>query len=71
MKEFEAKYSVSISCHNSIRSVDHFPEVIKEYVTKSPLENLKLHRTKCTKLSTNVVAKAYYELRPKRAKRST
>ena len=61
VKEFEIKYSVSIACHSSIRSVDHFSDVIKEYAKKSPLENLKLHRTKCAKLITNVVAKAYHE----------
>lgn len=38
-----------------------FSEMIKEYGKKSPLENIKLHRTKCAKLITNVVGKSYYE----------
>lgn len=61
VKEFEIKYSVAVACHSSVRSVDHFSDIIKEYGKKSPLENLKLHRTKGAKLITNVVAKSYNE----------
>ena len=61
LKEFEIKYSVAIACHSSVKAVDHLSGVVKEYSSKSALENIRLHRTKCTKLITNVVAKSYYE----------
>ncbi|XP_068211700.1 protein FAM200B-like [Palaemon carinicauda] len=61
LREFEIKYSVAVECHSSVRSVDHFTDIIKEYSKKSTLENTKLLRTKCAKIISNVVAKACCE----------
>ena len=61
LKEFEIKYSVFIACYGSIRSVDHHSDIIKDYGKKSTLEDVRLHRTKCSKLITNVVARAFSE----------
>ena len=47
------------ACHCSVKSIDHLGAVLKATGKGSPLENLRLHRTKCTKLITNVIAPEY------------
>lgn len=61
LKEFEIHYSVAIACHSSVRSVDHLAGVVKKYSRKTTLEKIQLHRTKCAKLISNVVAKSFCE----------
>jgi|SRR5215469_2231052 len=58
---FDIKFSVSMACHCSIRSVDHLTDIIKEHARGSNLEKLKLHRTKCTCIIKNVVNVALRE----------
>lgn len=48
VKVFEVKYAVGIACHGSISSVDHYTEIVSEFSKGQPLENVKLHRTKCS-----------------------
>jgi len=53
--------AVHISTHSSIRSIDHLGEMLKVFGKGSNLENLKLHRTKCSKLILNVLSPAILE----------
>ena len=45
VKRFEIKYTVGIACHSSIRSVDHYTEIISEATKGHTLENVKMHRS--------------------------
>ncbi len=48
--------------HSAIRSVDHLGELLsKNHSESQTLANLKLHRTKCTYLLTNVVAPSLHK----------
>lgn len=55
-KNIDLKLAVHIACHSSIRSIDHLGDLLKLHGKGSPLENLKLHRTKCSKLILNVLS---------------
>lgn len=61
LKITEIELAVSIACHSALSTIDHLGEVISRNATGSKLENLKLHRRKCTKILTNVVAPALKE----------
>lgn len=50
-----------IATHSSIRSIDHLGEMLKVFGKNSNLENLKLHRTKYSKLILNVLSPAIVE----------
>ncbi|KAK4320651.1 hypothetical protein Pmani_008484 [Petrolisthes manimaculis] len=56
VKIFEVKYAVGIACHSSISSVDHFTEIVSELSKGQALENVKLHRTKCSAILKNIVS---------------
>lgn len=60
-KRLELEFVVTISCHCVILSVDHVGEWIKMNGKGSELENLQVHRTKCSKLISRVIAPAYLE----------
>ena len=47
-KQAELQLAVATCCHNSIASIDHFGEIIKKLGKGSSLENIRLHRTKCS-----------------------
>ncbi|KAK3929677.1 Peptidase T [Frankliniella fusca] len=55
----DLKLAVFVSAHTSIRSVDHFDELLRELGKGSPLANVRLHRTKCSKLISEVIAPAF------------
>ena len=55
------KLAIFTACHMSFQAVDHLGEVITHNGEGSPLERIKLHRTKCSKLVTEVVAPALKE----------
>ena len=57
-KRIETEISVFVACHCSLSSVDHLGEMIKKNGKGSDFENMQLHRTKCSKLITKVVAPA-------------
>ena len=61
VKEAELAIAVHMACHGSIRTVDHLGEIMVKYGERSELGEIKLHRTKCTKLITEVVAPSYKE----------
>ena len=47
---------VCVACHCPIRAIDHIGEVIQKNGKGSKLENISLHRTKCSKLIVKVVS---------------
>ena len=57
-KTLDLKLAAHIACHSSVKTVDHLGELLKQ-VTKgcgTLLEELRLHRTKCGKLISKVLA---------------
>jgi hypothetical protein len=59
-KEIDMNLAVYIAYHRCIRSVDDLDEILRKIGTTkgSRLENLRLHRTKCSMLIKNVIAPA-------------
>ncbi|XP_051170499.1 uncharacterized protein LOC127287550 [Leptopilina boulardi] len=56
-KILEIKLSVFVALHCAVRGVDHLCEMLKLIAKGSPqLENLRLHRTKCSTLLANVIS---------------
>lgn len=56
LKKAELQLAASISCHCSISSIDHIGEIIQQYSKGSVLEKLKMHRTKCSRLISEVLS---------------
>lgn len=56
VKALEVKCAVGIACHGGISSVDHYTEIVGEFIKGQPLENMKLHRTKCSAILNNIVS---------------
>ena len=61
VKDAEIKLAVVMSCHSAILTIDHLGEVILQNGNGSKLEKIKLHRRKCTRIVTKVVAQAMKE----------
>ena len=57
----EIELAVTMACHSSIVTMDHFGEVIARNAKSSKLRNIRMHRRKCTKILTNVVSAALKE----------
>lgn len=57
-KIMDIKMSTYIAAHSSIRSIDHLSEVLKTCGIGSPLENIQLHRSKCSAIIKNVLEPA-------------
>ncbi|KAK3909733.1 Zinc finger protein 862 [Frankliniella fusca] len=55
-KTTDIKICMMVACHTSIKSVDHISEMMRSLGTGGPLEDLRLHRTKCTKVIEKVIA---------------
>lgn len=45
-----------VSCHSSVSTIDHLSEVIKSNSAGSNVETIRLHRTKCSMLISNVIS---------------
>ncbi|XP_064082008.1 uncharacterized protein LOC135198395 [Macrobrachium nipponense] len=60
-KKAELQIAIAMCCHCSISIIDHVGEVIKMHGKGSPIGSINLHRTKCSKLITNVISHAYQE----------
>ena len=56
VKRIEIELATTISCHSAILTIDHLGEVIARNGKGSKLEKIKLHRSKCSKLVTKVIA---------------
>eukprot|EP00794_Sanderia_malayensis_P010141 gene10141-biopygen8329 len=54
-KKAEIELAVAVCCHCSVLTIDHFGEIISRNAIGSPLESLKLHRTKCSKIISNII----------------
>ena len=52
---------IAMACHSSILSVDHLGEIVARNAEGSSIANMKMHRTKCTKILTNIVGPALKE----------
>ena len=61
VKTAEIEMAVTMACHSSISTIDHLGEIISRNATGSTLVNIKIHRTKCTKILTSVVSPALKE----------
>ena len=46
----ELKLAMYIATYCSLTSIDHLGEILKELGKGSSLENIKIHRTKCSRL---------------------
>lgn len=56
LKRAELQLAVATCCHCSTAAIDHIIDVVKMNATGSILENLQLHRTKCTALLNSVIS---------------
>lgn len=62
LKKTELQLAVAVSCHAPVVCIDHFSEIMKENSSAGSLfANLRLHRTKCSMLITNVVSPSLEE----------
>lgn len=52
----EIELAVNVACHSAVLSIDHIGELIKRNGGSSVWGSIGIHRTKCTKLITNVIA---------------
>ncbi|XP_043471984.1 uncharacterized protein LOC122504801 [Leptopilina heterotoma] len=59
MKILDLKLAMYVSMHCSISSIDHLTNLLKLLGKGTPIENLKLHRTKCSQLITSVIAPTF------------
>ncbi|XP_059096020.1 uncharacterized protein LOC131890641 [Tigriopus californicus] len=58
LKSAELQIAVAVCCHMSINTIDHLGEVIKKNSEGSTLQDLRLHRTKCSRLIDHVLSPA-------------
>lgn len=56
LKRAELELALATCCHCSINAIDHLGEVIRKNAKGSTLENLRLHRTKCSALIHSVLS---------------
>ena len=61
VKTIEIQLAVSITCHSAVLTVDHLRELIVRHGSGSKLAKMRLHRTKCTSIITDVISQAFYE----------
>ena len=61
VKTTEIELAMTMACHSSIQTIDHLGEIIARNATGSRLANIKIHRTKCTKILTSIVSPALKE----------
>ena len=61
LKKIKIQMAVSITCHSAILAIDHLGEITVRHGTGSTLSKMRLHRTKCTSITINVISKAVYE----------
>jgi len=54
----ELKIAVSMTCHCTVRTIDHLSEVMVAHGHGSTLEHIKLHRSKCACLIKNIISSA-------------
>ena len=57
VKKVEMELAASVCCHCSV----HLSEIVKKHGTGSALANIRLHRTKCSKIIHQVLSKSLFE----------
>ncbi|XP_018395230.1 PREDICTED: uncharacterized protein LOC108773793 [Cyphomyrmex costatus] len=57
-KQIDLCLAVHIAAHTAVRSIDHLGELLSVLGKGSALENIRIHRTKCSKLIKNVISPA-------------
>ena len=63
IKKAELQLAVAVSCHCPVAAIDHLGEIVKINSAGSTIEKLQLHRTKCSKLITNVIKMFFFTWR--------
>ena len=58
LKKADISLAVHIASHTNIQSIGHLGEMLSELGNGSVLQDLRLHRTKCSSLILNVIAPA-------------
>lgn len=61
VKRAELEIASAMCCHCSTVSVDHISDVIKRNGKGSTLGKISIHRTKCSKLLTEVISPGYVD----------
>ena len=61
LKKAELELAAAVSCHCAVVSIHHLSEMIMRNGAGSNLENLRLHRTKCSILIMNVISPSLEE----------
>lgn len=61
LKKAEQQLAVVVCCHSSIATIDRLSEVIENNSAGSKLENMRLHRTQCSMLISNVISPSLEE----------
>ncbi|XP_071580219.1 uncharacterized protein [Temnothorax nylanderi] len=56
LKIIDLKLAAHVACHSSVKTVDHLGVLLKNIGKDSKLNELRLHRTKCSKLICRVLA---------------
>jgi len=57
-KTIDLKLTLYVATHSAICSIDHLSDLLVQLGKKSTLESLHMHRTKCSKLISNVISPA-------------
>lgn len=57
-KAMDLKLAVYVATHSAVRSIDHLSDLLVQLGKKSTLESLRMNRTKCSKLISNVISPA-------------
>jgi len=57
-KTIDLKIAVYVATHSAICSIDHLNDLLVQLGEKSTLKSLHMHRTKCSKLISNVISPA-------------
>lgn len=56
IKTSELKLSAFVATHCAVRSIDHLSEMMVKLEEKNEIGKIRLHRTKCSRLITNVIS---------------
>ncbi len=56
VKKAEIMLAAQVACHNSLRSIDHLSEIVKDNGKGSVLEKIRIHRSKCGIVVKNIIS---------------
>ncbi|KAK3915985.1 Zinc finger MYM-type protein 1 [Frankliniella fusca] len=55
----DIRLALFIATHCAVKSIDHLGELLKQLGKGSPLGKIRIHRTKCSKIISHVIAPAF------------